>query len=125
MSQHNDTGKWGEDMAADCLRQNGYEILERDWRDGHRDIDLIARSPDRREVVFVEVKTRTTDVVTKPADAIDRRKIRNIGYAANAYVKQKNVTEELRFDIITIVGDSADNAQLEHTSGAFNPCLAY
>lgn len=38
MAKHNDTGKWGEEMAADYLRNSGYEIIERDWRDGHRDI---------------------------------------------------------------------------------------
>ena len=55
MAKHNNTGKWGEDLAADYLREKGYEIIERDWRDGHRDIDIIARSPDLRTIVFVEV----------------------------------------------------------------------
>ena len=81
MAKHNNTGKWGEDLAADYLREKGYEIIERDWRDGHRDIDIIARSPDLRTIVFVEVKTRATDVITKPEEAVDRRKIRNIGMA--------------------------------------------
>ena len=68
MAKHNNTGKWGEDLAADYLREKGYEIIERDWRDGHRDIDIIARSPDLRTIVFVEVKTRATDVITKPEE---------------------------------------------------------
>ena len=38
MAKHNNTGKWGEDLAADYLREKGYEIIERYWRDGHRDI---------------------------------------------------------------------------------------
>ena len=125
MAQHNDTGKWGEELAADYLRSNGYEILARDWHQGHRDIDIVAMSPDRREVVFVEVKTRTSDVVTKPEDAIDIRKIRNIATAANAYVKMMNVVEELRFDVVTIVGASRETAELEHIADAFNPCMAY
>ena len=125
MAQHNDTGKWGEEMATDYLRQNGYEIIERDWRDCHRDIDIIARSPDRRTVVFVEVKTRSSDILTKPEDAIDLRKIRNIGMAANTYVKMQNMVDELRFDVICVVGSSKQNATIEHTVDAFNPCCAY
>ena len=125
MAKHNELGRWGEQFAADYLRGHGYELIERDWRVGHRDIDIIARTPDTRTIVFVEVKTRTSDTLTSPDDAVDMRKIRNIGFAANAYIKQMNVLEPLRFDIITIVGDSADNAQLEHTEDAFNPCMAY
>lgn len=125
MALHNELGKWGEEYAAAYLHRHGYEILERDWRIGHRDIDIIARTPDCTTLVFVEVKTRTSDVVTKPEDAIDIKKIRNIGFAANAYVKQTNTDTLLRFDIITIVGSNDDNAQIEHTTDAFNPCLAY
>lgn len=126
MALHNQLGKWGEDFAAQYLREHGYEIISRDWRVGHRDIDIIARTPDNTTVVFVEVKTRTSDVVTKPEDAVDVRKIRNIGYAANAYVKQMNVADLLRFDMITIVGKpDDDDPLLEHVKDAFNPCLVY
>lgn len=125
MALHNELGKWGEEYAVGYLRDKGYEIIQQDWRIGHRDIDIIARTPDRTTVVFVEVKTRTSDIITKPEDAIDIRKIRNIGIAANAYVKEQYITDMLRFDIITIVGNCDDNAQLEYTKDAFNPCMAY
>lgn len=125
MAKHNDTGKWGEEMAADYLRNSGYEIIERDWRDGHRDIDIIARSPDLRTIVFVEVKTRATDVITKPEEAVDRRKIRNIGMAADSYVKMLNVLDELRFDVISVIGGTKETAQVEHIVDAFNPCMAF
>lgn len=125
MAQHNDTGKWGEELATQFLQQKGYEIVERDWHLGHRDIDIIARSPDYSELVFVEVKTRTTDVIMKPEDAVDIRKIRNIGIAANGYIKMLGVTEQLRFDIISVVGKDKDSAQIEHIEDAFNPCMAY
>ena len=125
MAKHNNTGKWGEDLAADYLREKGYEIIERDWRDGHRDIDIIARSPDGRMVVFVEVKTRSSDILTKPEDAIDVRKIRNIGMAANTYVKMQNVVDELRFDVISVIGRSKKTATIEHIIDAFNPCCAF
>lgn len=125
MAQHNETGKWGELVATNYLRTQGYEILERDWRWGHRDIDIIARSPDGRQIVFVEVKTRSNDATTNPEDAINIKKIRNIGMAANNYVKTMHLLDELRFDMITIVGRDEATAKLEHTTNAFNPCLAF
>ena len=86
-------------MAVEYLHDKRYIIRECDWKFGKRDIDIIALTPDETEVVFVEVKTRTTDEVAKPEDAVDMRKIRSIGVAANAYVKMCDVVEELRFDV--------------------------
>lgn len=125
MARHNELGKWGEQYAADYLQGLGYDIIERDWRIGHRDIDIIARTSDGTTVVFVEVKTRTNDVVTKPDDTVDIKKIRSIGFAANNYIKTKGIVDEVRFDIISIIGNNKENAQLEHIIEAFNPCLAY
>ena len=124
MAKHNDLGKWGEDLAAEYLQKQGYVIRERDWHCGKRDIDLVAITADSTTVVFVEVKTRTTDEVSEPADAVNRQKIRNLGIAANNYIKQFNVVEQVRFDVVTIVGNSNENAKLEHIEDAFNPLLA-
>lgn len=122
MAAHNDLGKWGEEVAAEFLASKGYTILERDWKFGHRDIDIIARTPDET-IVFVEVKTRTSDVITKPEDAITTQKIKNIGKAANAYVKAYQLWNDLRFDVISIIGDRKETAQLNHIADAFNPLL--
>lgn len=125
MAQHNDTGKWGEELAAEYLNNHGYDILERNWRLGHHEVDIIARQQKCKELVFVEVKTRSSDIITKPQDAVDLKKIRSIGMCANAYVKSFNITEEIRFDIISIVGTTKETAQIEHIDNAFNPCMAY
>ncbi|MBE6264324.1 MAG: YraN family protein [Prevotella sp.] len=122
MAAHNDLGKWGEEVAAEFLASNGYTILERDWKDGHRDIDIIARTADET-IVFVEVKTRTFDAIAKPEDAITKQKIKSIGKAANAYVKAYQLWNELRFDVITIIGNRKENAQINHIADAFNPLL--
>lgn len=121
MARHNDTGKWGEELATEMLRGKGYNIIERDWHSGHRDIDIIARTPDSRTVVFVEVKTRTQDIIMRPEDAVTEKKIRNIGLAANNYVKMHDVVDELRFDLVTIVGENPKVAKVEHIADAFNP----
>ena len=123
MASHNDLGKWGEELAAQHLREQGYTILDRDWRLGHRDLDIVARTPDGTTVVFVEVKTRTSDVVSRPQDAVDARKIRSLGAAANACAKEFQLWDELRFDLISIIGDRAETAVLEHVEDAFNPLL--
>ena len=123
MATHNDLGKWGEEMAVQHLREQGYTILDRDWRFGHLDLDIVARTPDGIVVVFVEVKTRTSDVVSSPHDAVDARKIKSLGAAANAYVKEFQIWDELRFDIISIIGDRSETALLEHVEDAFNPLL--
>lgn len=121
MAAHNDLGKWGEEMAAEYLQQKGYRIIERDWRSGARDIDIIAQAPDLSTLVFVEVKTRKNEVVMRAADAVNPTKARNIALSANNYVKMCRVDALLRFDIITIVGTNAQNMKLEHIIDAFNP----
>lgn len=121
MAAHNELGKWGEEMAAEYLQQKGYRIIERDWRSGNRDIDIIAQAPDLSTLVFVEVKTRKNEVVMRAADAVNPTKARNIALSANNYIKMRHVDGLLRFDIITIVGTNAQNMKLEHIINAFNP----
>ena len=124
MAVHNDLGKWGEDYAAEYLLKKGYEVISRDWRLGKRDIDIVARTEDGMTVVFVEVKTRATDIIVSPEDAVDEKKIKSIGWAANAYVKEFQIYDDIRFDIISIVGTKPQDASVEHIIDAFNPLLA-
>lgn len=102
VSEHSQMGIWGEEVAADYLRDSGYVILERDWHSGHRDIDIIAQQDDT--VVFVEVKTRRNTDYMQPEQAVDWKKRRNLRHAVNHYVKFKKIDNPIRFDIITIVG---------------------
>ena len=67
MAAHNELGKWGEDLATAYLEQKGYTIIERDWKSGRRDLDIIAL--DGNTVVFVEVKTRRSSVFGAPEEA--------------------------------------------------------
>lgn len=125
MAQHNETGHKGEQLAADYLRSKGYTIRDMDWHQGHRDLDIIALTPDMLTLVFVEVKTRTDDYLASPELAIDLKKIRNLGLAANSYVKQNRIVLDLRFDIITVVSDPDGHSlpRIEHWEDAFNPML--
>ena len=69
MAAHNELGTWGEQCAVEYLRRKGYVILERDWKSGHRDLDIIAF--DGATMVFVEVKTRRNRMFADPEMAVD------------------------------------------------------
>lgn len=123
MAKHNELGHWGEAFAAKFLENKGYTICERDWHYGKRDIDIIAFNPQHNILVFVEVKTRADKTITHPTQAVDKRKIKNIAIAANSYVKERKISYELRFDIISVIGHNEHNAKIEHIEDAFNPML--
>lgn len=117
MAEHNDLGKWGEDVAAAYLQQKGYIIIERDWRSGHRDLDIVALDGD--VVVFVEVKTRRNRMFMDAEDAVDYRKIRHLQQSANHYIKYKAIDHDIRFDIVTVVGMMGSQPEINHIEDAF------
>ena len=105
-------GAWGEELAAAFLREKGYVILERDWHSGHRDIDIIAQNEEW--LVFVEVKTRSTDVISTPEQAVNWKKQRNLVRAINHYLHYRHIDQPWRFDVISIVGSPGKEPQIEH-----------
>lgn len=112
MSAHNELGQWGEEVAANYLESKGYRILERDWKSGHRDLDIIARTAN--EVVFVEVKTRRTREFGNPFEAVDYRKRHNLLAAINQYVRYRQIDMPLRLDIISIIAEDMSHPEIEH-----------
>lgn len=125
MAEHNDYGKWGEDMAAQYLTDHGYYIRERNWKCGPRDLDIVAVNDTMNLLVIVEVKTRRNGDIVDPLSAVDEKKIRNLGIAANNYLKSFRLDYEVRFDVIIVEGDNAQTAHLEHIEDAFNPLALY
>lgn len=112
-SEHLKMGEWGEELAAAYLLEKGYVVLERDWRSGHRDIDIIARKNEL--IVFVEVKTRRNDEYVSPQLAVDKNKQRNLLLAINHYIKSRRINNPFRFDVITVIGSfGCINPQIEH-----------
>lgn len=118
MARHNTTGKWGEDMAVEYLVTKGYDIMERNWRLEHLEIDIVAKLQQR--IVFVEVKTRTNADNAHPLLVITKKKLNNMVRSANAYMKLFNSTFSVQFDIIIISG-TPDNYKLEHYPDAYYP----
>ena len=112
MAAHNELGKWGEDLAADYLQRKGYTIIERDWKSGKRDLDIIAQ--DGNVIVFVEVKTRRNRLFGEPEESVDYHKLQNLQQAISHYVKFKHIHQEIRFDIISIVGTVGTDPNIQH-----------
>jgi len=112
MAAHNELGKWGEDKASEFLQHNGYKIIERDWKSGRRDIDIVAT--DGKEVVFVEVKTRRNRLFGEPEEAVDYRKLQSLRLAINHYIKYRHINCDVRFDIISIVGMIGQEPEIDH-----------
>lgn len=112
-------GKLGEDLATDYLVSKGYTIFERNWRNHHKEIDIIAF--DGKMLVIVEVKTRQTDDFGTPDLAVDRRKQMLLIAATNAYIFSHNIDYETRFDIITVIVKEGQEPSIEHLEDAFYP----
>lgn len=118
MAQHNDFGTLGEDIAVDYLRRKGYVLLDRNWRSGHKEIDIVARQDDT--LVFVEVKARANVIYGNPEDAVTKRKMHLLVLAADAYLRCNALDCEVRFDVITITG-TAQKPYIRHYEHAFRP----
>lgn len=114
------TGHEGEKKATEYLQNLGFTILETNWSNHHKEIDIIARH--KGFIVFVEVKTRKAGTLMPPASAIDRQKQKNLIWAANSYIRHKNIDLEARFDIVTLLYKGTDY-QIEHIQDAFYPRL--
>ena len=113
MAAHNELGKWGEDLAVAFLQGQGYTIIERDWKSGRRDIDIIAKD-ETGTIVFVEVKTRRNRLFGEPEEAIDYRKMQSLQQAINHYIKFRHLNGNVRFDIISIVGTIGTEPEINH-----------
>ena len=112
MAAHNELGRWGEDQAAAFLEEKGYAIVERDWKSGHHDLDIVAK--DGSTLVIVEVKTRRNRLYGNPEEAIDYRKRRSLLSAINHYTKSHRIYSQVRFDIISIVGNMGEKPEIDH-----------
>lgn len=116
--KHIALGKKGEDKAVLHLTQTGYRILHRNWSSEKLEIDIIALKDDI--VVFIEVKARSTSKYGWPEEAITKAKAKNLIEAAELYLEDQNLENEIRFDIISLVQQNS-SFTLQHFIDAINP----
>ena len=119
MAEHNDLGKWGENVALAYLLDQGYRLLDRNWHQGHRDLDLIMQQDDT--LVIVEVRTRRNNLFMDPEQTVDALKMLSLSKAANAYIRLHRISLNIRFDIVAITGTPSSDFTINHIEDAFYP----
>lgn len=101
MYERHETGKIGEEIAAKYLASIDYKIIEKNFECKRGEIDIIAINKD--ELVFIEVKTRSSAMYGRPAEAVNEIKKKHIYKAAEYYVYIRNLeNEKIRFDVIEV-----------------------
>ena len=105
-------GRRGENKAARYLKQNGYKIVERGYRNPFGEVDIIASKGD--VLAFIEVKTRTNEEFGTPSEAVDRRRQEKYIKAAEYYFYGKQIDVTVRFDVIEIL-----RGEINHIENAF------
>lgn len=115
-------GDSGEKWAAAYLQSKGFVVKHQNWRFKRLEIDLIVENDDF--IVFVEVKTRSTDFFGRPEEAVDSKKEKRLAKAAEAFVEKFEIEKEVRFDIVAIVGNE-ENKTIRHIEDAFFPFETY
>jgi len=119
MAKHIETGKKGEALAVDYLKEKGYQLLETNWRFSKAEIDIIMM--DDEVLVFIEVKTRSYDYYGKPEESVTEKKQHLLADAAKVYMTKINHEWEIRFDVVAIVLGEPNG--IEHFEDAFFPGL--
>lgn len=118
MEDHLKTGWTGEKIAEKYLLEKGYDILSKNWRTQHKEVDIIASKDN--DIVFVEVKTRNHSL-KKARECVDKKKTQNIITSASRYVLKNKITLNVRFDIIAIDIAQDNTYTIEHIESAFFP----
>lgn len=95
-------GAEGEQLACDFLLSCGHRILDRNWRAGHLELDIVSEAPDG--VHFVEVKARTTPVRSTLPEQVNALKQKRISAAALQYLHKNHIDSgEVFFDIVSVL----------------------
>lgn len=111
------SGTRGEDIAVDYLNRKGYRILTRNFRFGRGEIDIIAEDQD--VLVFIEVKSRSSDAYGEPEDSITIRKRKQLRKVALGYLFVHAIEgKPCRFDVVAISFEGGSYT-LRHIENAF------
>lgn len=113
-------GPYGEDIAVSFLKTRGYEIVARNYRKKYGEIDIIAENDG--EIVFIEVKTRKSNLFGSPFEAVDLRKQQKMSRVALAYLNNHGLSDRAaRFDVVAVRLD-ARQPEVEVVKDAFELC---
>ena len=112
-------GVKGEDIACSYLERQGFEVLERNVRFSFGELDIVAR--DNKHLIFIEVKTRSSDKFGRPSLALTSKKQRTIRNLAQCYIRTHKKYSSLspRIDVIELLFQSDGEMLINHIFGAF------
>lgn len=111
-------GAFGENMANEYLSECGYKVLDRNFSCRTGEIDIIALQGDT--VVFIEVKTRSSEKFGLPSEAVSATKQRKIVKTALYYLQKNRLMDYMcRFDVIEIIVDEENNCRINLIQDAF------
>jgi putative endonuclease len=112
-------GAFGEHKACLYLERHGYQIMETNWRFKRYEIDVIATFEDL--LIFIEVKTRSDNDVSKPEAAVTRTQWGNIARAAGVYMARNDYDWEVRFDIVAVTLLPNETQAIKHFRDIYFP----
>ncbi|MFN8298644.1 MAG: YraN family protein [Chitinophagales bacterium] len=117
MARHNETGKFGEEVALAHLLSKGHVLLCKNFRFKRAEVDLVTQCG--RFIVFTEVKTRTNLNYGQPEEFVSKAKRKLMHQAAESYLFDNSKTETpVRFDIVSVTVTSAGH-EIYHIEDAF------
>jgi putative endonuclease len=118
MAAKDELGRRGEKLAADHVVAAGLEIIERNWRCAQGEIDLVAR--DGAELVFIEVKTRSSIAFGHPLEAVTTAKLARLRRLAAAWCEAHPSTHQgIRIDVVAIIAPTNGLVEIEHLRRVF------
>jgi putative endonuclease len=120
MASTKEIGEIAEGLARQHILKLGYKIKDTNWHFGHLELDIVAQDFD--QLVIIEVKSRNGIRYEHPSEAVTKTKIKRIVEAAEAYIFEKDLHMETRFDVITVIFFK-QNHELEHFKDAFYPTM--
>ncbi len=100
MAKHLETGKQGEELAAEWLLAQGFELLHRNWKYSYFELDIIATK--EHVLHFIEVKTRTTDTYGYPEEGVTAKKMERLMNAGEEFLHQYPGWKRIQYDILSI-----------------------
>lgn len=101
MSQHNEIGKIGEEIAKKFLEKQGYKIIEQNYKTKYAEIDLVAKN--KKCLIFIEVRTKKGENFGTPEETINKKKMRKLWGNAMAYAAIKKWSGSFRIDAVCVV----------------------
>ncbi len=125
MSESGERGKKAEGIALEFLEEKGFVLLDKNWRAGHKELDLVMKCFDRssgeERLHIVEVRSLSEPNLQLPFETIDIKKQRAVISAASAYIYRNKIMCETQFDIVSVLFEKGGNVRIEYLPEAFNP----